>query len=74
MNTYTTPNGKEIQIVPDGRGMYKIQFTTGGELHQVISGLYTSEREAEKAVLYFLSMKEDQEAKVLKAKDAKNSK
>lgn len=63
MKTYSTVNGKEVQIVRNPRGDWCIQFATGGELHSTIQGIYTTEREAEKAVLGFLSMKEDQATK-----------
>lgn len=42
MTTLVTANGKELQVIPNGRGYYKLQFTTGGELPESLSGLYTS--------------------------------
>jgi len=51
----TTVNGKEIAIVnAQGTGHCKIQFTTGGELPESLSGLYTSIKEAEKAVICYI--------------------
>jgi hypothetical protein len=41
-----TANGKEVQVIPNGKGAYKIQFATGGELPEYLSGLYTSSRQA----------------------------
>lgn len=59
MKEYETPGGKTVRIIPDGKGKYKVQLATGGELHYLIQGTYTSEREAEKAVLVFLATKEE---------------
>ena len=63
MKTFTTPNGKEVQITRNTRGDWMIQFATGGELHSSIQGTFTTEREAEKAVQVFLNMKEEQASK-----------
>lgn len=71
MKTFTTPNGKEVQIIKNSRGDTVIQFATGGELPAYLTGIFTSEREAEKAVLYFLSQKEEQKAKLTNAKASK---
>lgn len=71
MKTFTTPNGKEVQIIRNARGDTVIQFATGGELPSYLSGIFTSEREAEKAVLYFLTQKEEQAAKVSNDKTSK---
>lgn len=46
MTQLITANGKEIQVVPNGKGYYKLQFATGGELPEYLSGLYTSSRNA----------------------------
>ena len=51
MKTYTTQNGKEINIVRDqGSPHLKIQFASGGELPQELSGIFTSEPFAENAI------------------------
>jgi hypothetical protein len=42
MSNLVTANGKELQVVPTGKGYFKIQFTTGGELPETLSGIYTS--------------------------------
>lgn len=42
MSSLITANGKELKVVSSGTGYYKIQFTTGGELPEHLSGLYTS--------------------------------
>jgi hypothetical protein len=55
MKTYTTPNGKEIQIVRDPKTAHiKIQFGSGGELPQELSGFYTSESFASRAIVGYL--------------------
>lgn len=55
MSEFVTPNGKEINIVRDPRSaMFKIQFASGGELPQVLSGIYTNERLAKIAVLDYI--------------------
>lgn len=46
MTNLITANGKEVQVIPNGKGAYKIQFSTGGELPEALSGLYTSSRQA----------------------------
>jgi hypothetical protein len=42
MSSLITANGKEIKVVPNGRGYFKLQFATGGELPEDLSGIYTS--------------------------------
>jgi len=43
MTDLVTANGKELKIVIDPKtAHYKIQFASGGELPQALSGLYTS--------------------------------
>ena len=50
-----THNGKEIQIVRDFKTAHiKIQFGSGGELPQELSGFYTSEAFASKAIVGYL--------------------
>lgn len=63
----TTPNGKEIQILnKEGTGHFKVQFTSGGELPESLSGLYTSVANAKKEVIHYI--------KTLEAKQKKNTK
>jgi len=55
METYVTPNGKEIQIInAAGTGHYKVQFAKGGELPAELDGLFTSSAVAEIAVRNYL--------------------
>jgi|DEB0MinimDraft_3_1074331.scaffolds.fasta_scaffold57946_2 hypothetical protein len=60
MDTFTTPNGKELKIVnAPGTGHYKIQFTQGGELPQELTGFYTSSAVAQVAVRNYLLNNKD---------------
>jgi len=60
MDTFTTPNGKEIKIVnAPGTGHYQIQFTQGGELPQELTGFYTSSAVAQVAVRNYLLNNKD---------------
>jgi hypothetical protein len=60
MDTFMTPNGKEIKIInAPGTGHYKIQFTQGGELPNELSGLYTSSAVAQVAVRNYLLNNKD---------------
>ena len=65
MKTFTTPNGKEIQIFRDKvSAQYKIQFSSGGELPEELTGIFTNELFAETAINKYL---EKQETKKVKA-------
>jgi len=60
MDTFMTPNGKEIKIVnAPGTGHYQIQFTQGGELPQELTGFYTSSAVAQVAVRNYLLNNKD---------------
>jgi len=55
---YTTPAGKDIEIRVDKKtGHLSIGFTQGGEIPEMLSGLYTSDWEAEKAIVTYLDKK-----------------
>lgn len=63
-----TANGKEIAIVnAPGTGHYKMQFTSGGELPENLSGLYTSYKQAEKAAVSYINLSQ------IKAKTTKEA-
>lgn len=67
MSTFVTPNGKELVVVNQkGTGHYKIQFTSGGELPEYLSGLYTSVATAQIAANQYI--------KTLEAKVKKTTK
>jgi hypothetical protein len=62
-----TPNGKEIAVVNQpGTGHYKIQFTSGGELPEELSGLYTTTNSANIAIVSYI---ERQKQKPKKSKE-----
>lgn len=61
-----TANGKEVQVVPNGKGAYRIQFASGGELPENIAGLYTSQRAA---LIDAISYIEKSKEKVKKTKE-----
>ena len=64
MKTFTTPNGKEIQIQRDPRSaQYFIQFDSGGELPEELTGIFTNELFAETAINKYLEKQETKKAK-----------
>lgn len=56
MTKFETPNGKELTIIPVGNHL-KIQFTSGGELPEELSGFFTEYRYAEQAINRYLESK-----------------
>ena len=59
MKTYTTKGGKEISVVRDTNSQHlKIQFASGGQLPEELSGIYTSESFAEQAIRGYISRQE----------------
>lgn len=64
MKTFTTPNGKEIQIYRDKvSAQYMIQFGSGGELPEELTGIFTNELFAETAINKYLEKQETKKAK-----------
>ena len=64
MKTFTTPNGKEIHIQRDPRSaQYFIQFGSGGELPEELTGIFTNELFAETAINKYLEKQETKKAK-----------
>ena len=53
----TTENGKDVQIVPTGRGTLKIKFGNGGELPESLKGEFSYEG-AQRAVDLYLKQRE----------------
>lgn len=50
-----TPRGKNIEIVADTRlGLYTVQFMEGGELPDMLKGMFTTVREAKSAINRYL--------------------
>jgi len=56
MTNFTTPNGKELSVLNQkGTSHYKIQFNSGGELPEHLSGLYTSVSTANIAINQYIN-------------------
>lgn len=56
--TFETPNGKTITSFRDARTtMWKIKFTSGGELPADLAGEYTHEQGADNAIRVYLNTK-----------------
>lgn len=67
MSTFETPNGKVITtFTQPGTAHVKIKFTTGGELPEELSGLFTSVRVADRAIMSYLGRLPAVEEKVVK--------
>lgn len=67
MGKFVTPNGKELEVVnKPGTGHYKIQFTSGGELPEYLTGLYTTVSLADIAIIQYIK---NLETKVKKTKE-----
>lgn len=71
--SYVTENGKELKAVLTPRGEVKIHFTSGGELPQDLSGIYTSMALANKAIEKYLLLRcgESQESSKKSTQKAK---
>ena len=49
-----TPNGKKIEAVRNKTGVYKFQFTSGGELPEELSGIFVDERNVKIALARYI--------------------
>lgn len=55
MSKFTTPKGKDVAtFICPKTAHYRIKFVQGGELPELLSGLYTSERLADQAIVQYL--------------------
>ncbi|MFA5142503.1 MAG: hypothetical protein WC471_06060 [Candidatus Woesearchaeota archaeon] len=64
MKTYETVAGKVIQLkICPKTAHIKAEFASGGELPECLTGLFTTEREAEIAILKYIDIKDTQEKK-----------
>lgn len=55
MKEFKTAGGKTIILeVAQNTVLYKLRFAEGGELPEELSGLYTNDIQAEKAVVLYL--------------------
>lgn len=60
MKSFETPAGKTIQLsIKENSSHIKISFGQGGELPEELTGVFTSEVEAEKAVICYLDKVKD---------------
>lgn len=60
MKSFETPNGKTIELFIDPKTAHiKVKFVPGGELPIELTGLYTSEKAAEKDILFYLDRVKD---------------
>lgn len=60
MKTYETPGGKKIQMfICPKTAHIKVQFNPGGELPEELSGLFTTERQAEISIKSYLEKHKD---------------
>lgn len=71
MTTYTTAYGKDITAFIDPKTAHvRIKFIQGGELPECLSGLFTSVRAAEKAILGYIE--DDKPTETKKERQVKN--
>lgn len=72
MIKYTTAYGKDITAFIDPKTSHvRIKFVQGGELPECLSGLYTSVRVAEKAILGYIEDDKPAESKKERKQTAK---
>lgn len=72
MKKYVTKGGKNIEIYTDSNSsLYRIKFTSGGELPWELGGLFTSTVFADIAIKGYLQKEEDKESR--KAKKVENA-
>jgi hypothetical protein len=64
MSKYNTPNGKEIEVYRCPQSaQWKIKFTSGGELPEELSGIFTNGTFAETAINKYLEKQETKKTK-----------
>lgn len=63
MQVHITSGGKEIQAFRDSQARWKVQFTSGGQLPEELTGLYTSERNAVNAILQYIDKDKNRKSK-----------
>jgi len=65
MKSFETILGKKIELYIDKQTAHiKLKFVPGGELPDELSGLYTSERMAEKDIVTYLEKVRDKKTKI----------
>ena len=59
MNKHTTKGGKVIELVRDPRSnLWKVQFTSGGQIPEALAGVYTNETFGNTAIASYLAEQE----------------
>jgi len=64
--TFETAGGKEIKAVRNVQAQWIIQFATGGQLPEELTGLYTAERYAVADIERYLEKVKDRKPKTAK--------
>lgn len=70
MPKYLTPNGKEIESYRCSQSaQWKIKFTSGGELPEELTGIFTTDKFAEIAINKYLEKQETKKTKAESKED-----
>lgn len=65
MKSFETLLGKKIELFIDTKtALIRLKFVPGGELPEELTGLYNSERAAEKDILFYLERVKEKKTKV----------
>jgi len=65
VKSFETLLGKKIELFIDPKTAHiKLKFVPGGELPEELTGLYTSERSAEKDILFYLERVKEKKMKI----------
>jgi hypothetical protein len=65
MKQFETALGKKIELFRDIKTtLIRLKFVPGGELPEELSGLYKSERDAEKDILFYLERVKDKKPRL----------
>ncbi len=65
MKSFETEAGKQIEMFIDPKSAHiRLKFVPGGQMPEELTGLYTSERDAEKDVNIYLEKHKAQKQKV----------
>mgnify|MGYP003340980188 CR=1 FL=1 len=72
---FETPNGKEIEIYRcPTSAQFRVKFTSGGELPEQLSGLYTDSLIAQTDVLRYIEEKETKKKPKMTIKEKRKAK
>ena len=65
MKSFETILGKKIELFIDSKtALIRLKFNPGGELPEELTGLYKSERDAEKDILFYLDRVKEKKTKL----------